>query len=203
MKTAIIIVDVQNDFVDGGALAVKGGKAIIPHIAKVVDEMKGRALIITTQDWHPVDHSQFSPNPDYKTTWPVHCVQGSAGAHLVQELLDILPKDTIHAFKGEDKNEDGYSAFESYIFIDGPGDTPLDEVLKTDGITHLYVCGIATDYCVQATVADALLHGYRVTLLTDCIAGVAENTSDEAISLMAQAGVQFMSTPQPDTDSKT
>jgi nicotinamidase/pyrazinamidase len=193
IKTAIIIVDVQNDFVEGGALAVKGGKAIIPKINAIVQGTLGqRSLVITTQDWHPLNHSQFETNGG---NWPVHCLEGSAGANLVKELQDALPKGALHAFKGMDSGEDGYSAFEGYVFVDGPGDVALNEILKTYGTTHVYVCGIATDHCVRATVMDAVKHGYSVTLLTDCIAGVSHDSSEAALTEMAKASVQFMSVP--------
>lgn len=189
MKVALIIVDMQNDFMDDGALPVKGARAIIPQVVKTIGHMLAHdAAIITTQDWHPVDHSQLQPNGG---PWPVHCIEGSDGADLVTELKQALPADHMYILKGDEKDKDGYSGFEGFAFIDGPGEIPLNDLLHTLGITHVYVCGVATDYCVKATAIDAAKAGYVTAVVTNAIAGVEVNPGDivAAMKEMTDAGV--------------
>jgi nicotinamidase/pyrazinamidase len=183
MPEAIIIVDVQNDFVEGGALAVKGGRSIIPTIQKLIAELPAE-LVITTQDWHPLDHSQFEPQGG---PWPVHCVQGSKGAELVPELQ--LPPDSIHIVKGFFPEQDGYSGFEGH---EKEGLDTLEALLRNNHIELVYVCGIATDYCVKATALDAVKAGLRVVFVENASVGVADDTVAAARTEMAQAGIQFM-----------
>lgn len=183
MRTALVVVDMQNDFMDGGALPVKGSLALIPIINKTIASLLAHnALIITTQDWHTLDHSQLQPNGGL---WPVHCIQNSHGAELADGL--ILPPETLSVFKGLDKTADGYSGFEG-AELEEPN-ASLENILKAHNITHVYVCGVATDYCVKATALDAAKLGYQTSLINNCIAGVEEGTTDAALGDMAKAGV--------------
>lgn len=184
----LIIVDVQNDFVEGGALGVNGGLAIIPGIVKLMQELGDNALVITTQDWHPANHSQFKDNGGI---WPVHCVEGSHGAMLVKELAAALPKDTVRITKGFDADKDGYSGFEGETFIDGFGGLTLEQALKELGVDKVYVCGIATDYCVKATAMDAKKLGLDVHYIQNLSVGVSPETTEAAEVEMAAAGITF------------
>lgn len=176
---ALIIVDVQNDFVEGGALAVAGGKSLIPGInalAKHFQEVGG--LVVTTQDWHPTNTAHFSK-------WPVHCMAFSRGAAFADGL--VVPPTFVQLKKGQSATDDGYSAFEAVDAMT----IALHEILKQNDVDNVYVCGIATDYCVRATVMDAVKYGYKTTLVENLCAGVAADTTDKAIAEMYGAGVQF------------
>jgi nicotinamidase/pyrazinamidase len=172
-NTAIIVVDTQNDFCEGGALPVTGGLAIIPVINKLFDWIPS-ARAFFTQDWHPLGTAHFDK-------WPAHCIQGSKGASIV----DGLPKrdGDVVLRKGQSMLDDGYSGFDG---------TNLAELLTSNWITSLYVCGLATDYCIVATVMDALKLGFHVTLVTNAIAAVDKKNGEEAIIAMAQAGASTM-----------
>lgn len=186
MNTAIIIVDVQNDFVEGGALAVTGGRAIVPIINKLVNELGDRVLVVTTQDWHPANHSQFV---EQGGPWPVHCVAGSEGSDIVKGL-DIPAGTEVRVFKGQDPTQDGYSGFDG-ITDKTEGSIPLDSLLRDHGIQNLYVCGIATDYCVRATVLDAIRLGYNVHVVKNACVGVEDDTTAHALLEMQGAGAKM------------
>lgn len=180
-KRALIVVDVQNDFCEGGSLAVVGGAQVATDISAYLAANPGYDLVVATRDAHvdPGDH--FSETPDFVDSWPRHCVVGTPG----QELH---PNLTYSAFDGVfDKGgyEAAYSGFEGENG-DGIG---LDEFLAESGVTDLDVCGIATDYCVRATAEDAALLGYVTTVLTDLTAAVAPDRLDATWVALADAGV--------------
>ncbi len=174
-RSALLIVDLQNDFCPGGALAVPGGDRIVPVIneyIKLFSEV--RLPIFASRDWHPEVTKHFK---EYGGLWPPHCVQGTSGAEFHPDLH--LPPDTIILTKGEDPEEESYSAFQS---IDREG-KPFTEALKTDGVAHLYVGGLATDYCVKASVLGAIDEGFTVTVLVDAIMGVNLQPGDSKRAL--------------------
>jgi nicotinamidase/pyrazinamidase len=195
---ALILVDLQNDFVPGGALAVPEGDAIVP----LINELQPRFdVVVATQDWHPPDHGSFAANhPGRKVyevidlaglpqvLWPVHCVRGTPGAALVPSL------DTsriVRVFqKGTDPAIDSYSGF----FDNGHRkSTGLGEYLREKGVTGVYVCGLATDYCVKFTALDAKQLGFETSLIEDASRGVNVKPGDvaRAVEEMRQAGVQI------------
>ena len=178
MKTALIIVDMQNDFVEGGALAVTGGRALVPVINRIVRELGKTVLVVTSQDWHPLKAVHFDK-------WPVHCVANTKGAELVEGLK--LPDNTIHVVKGTSGLDDGYSAFEGVEHREG-GET-LKRILREHEIEAVLICGIATDYCVKATALDAVEFKYHTTLITNACAGVSHLTTEAALKEMAAAEV--------------
>jgi nicotinamidase/pyrazinamidase len=148
MSEALLVIDVQNEFTPGGALAVPDGDDVIPRINELI--ASGRfARVLATRDWHPPDHRSFAP----EGPWPVHCVAGTPGA----ELHPVLDADGIHAIvdKGQDRTTEGYSGFDA---------TGLAAALRDAGIDAVTVVGLATDYCVRATALDALHEGFRVTV---------------------------------------
>ena len=180
--SALLIVDVQNDFCPGGALAVPDGDAVVPVLNRYIELFKARGLpIFASRDWHPAVTSHFQP---YGGTWPPHCVQGTPGAAFHPALG--LPPQALILTKGTDPESDAYSAFQA-VTADG---SPFDRFLRENGITHLYVGGLATDYCVRASVLDARRLGLAVTLLRDAVRGVNLQPGDaeQAMAEMAAAG---------------
>jgi nicotinamidase/pyrazinamidase len=189
---ALVIVDVQNDFCEGGSLAVAGGA----EVARLVTEHVSRHAadydhVVATADWHidPGDH--FSTQPDYVDTWPVHCVAGSEGAEFHPRLAGALGHVEAVFRKGE--HAAAYSGFEGRS--DDDEHTPLAGWLKERGVTHVDVVGIATDHCVRATALDARREGLRTTVLLDLTAGVARPTTDAALAQLGEAGVRLLGAP--------
>jgi nicotinamidase/pyrazinamidase len=181
-KDALIIVDVQNDFCPGGALAVSGGDEVVPVLNRAIERFTEAGLpIFATRDWHPEKTSHFKT---YGGIWPVHCVQGTRGAEFRAKLK--LANDAVVVSKGMASGEDSYSGFQA---TDASG-TRLAELLRRKGIERIIVGGLATDYCVKHTVLDGLSEGFKVVLLTDAIRAVDLNPQDGevAINEMAQAG---------------
>jgi nicotinamidase-related amidase len=181
-NTALILVDIQNDFFPGGALAVPEGDQIIPAVNRLLPLFR---CIIVTQDWHPPDHCSFK---EQGGPWPPHCIQGTHGAELNPAIN--VSRISLCVRKASTKNQDAYSEFSG---IDEQGRT-LDELLKRRGITTLYITGLATDYCVCATVLDAVRNGYVVYAVTDAMRPVDVNIGDgdRALQQMADAGAHLL-----------
>ena len=191
-RRALIIVDVQNDFCEGGSLAVEGGAAVAQAISAHVNEHAGTYdHIVATADWHinPGDH--FADEPDYVNTWPVHCVAGSAGSAFHPNLAGAL--DSIEAIFRKGEYSAAYSGFECFG-IDEDRST-LADWLAQRGVSHVDVVGIATDHCVRATALDARREGLDTTVLLDLTAGVARNTIDAALAQLDEAGVRLEGEP--------
>jgi nicotinamidase/pyrazinamidase len=179
---ALIIVDVQNDFCEGGSLAVAGGAAVARSISSLLaDGGHGYGHVVATKDYHIDPGSHFADNPDYAHSWPVHCVAGSPGSEfhpeLATERIDAVFRKGAHAA--------AYSGFEG---TDDAG-TPLADWLRAHGVDAVDVVGIATDYCVRATAADAAANGFSTRVLLGLTAGVAPGTTAEAITELRDAGV--------------
>lgn len=185
-KWALIVVDVQNDFCEGGSLAVEGGKEVARKVAEhITVEGWTYDLIVATKDWHHDPGSHWSESPDYVDSWPVHCAQGTEGAQFTPPLSPNYFVNTF--YKGA--HEAAYSGFEGK---DGTGAT-LADYLRHHDIKHVVVCGIATDYCVKATALDAVKEGFDTTLMLGLVAGVAPETSVAALTEMREAGVKIHS----------
>ena len=189
MKRALIVVDVQNDFCEGGSLAVKGGAKVAHDIAEILHHWVTQdpkapdyAHVVATKDHHidPGDH--WSSTPDFEESWPVHCKVGTDG-EAFHPNLDPQPFDAIF-LKGE--HAAAYSGFEGRS-VKGVG---LADWLKQHEVTHVDVCGIATDYCVRATALDAVRNGFETRLLTHLCAGVAPESTEVALGEMSSAGVR-------------
>lgn len=187
MSKALLIVDVQNDFTEGGALAVAGGDAVASAVtAWIAAHRDDYALIVASRDWHDAEGDNgghFSAQPDYTDTWPVHCVAGTDGA--AYDPLLATESITHHVRKGQGKP--AYSMFEG-ITDDG---ATVGEVLTAHGILEADVVGIATDHCVRASALDAIAHGLRVRVLTDLVAGVGPASSEAALAELAHAGAEL------------
>jgi nicotinamidase/pyrazinamidase len=190
-RTALVVVDLQNDFADpAGGLAVAGGDAIVPLVnAHVREATEEGALVVATQDWHPQSTPHFAKDGGI---WPVHCVGGTWGAELHPALE--LPVDAPRVRKGAN-GEDGYSGFTMRDPESGEEmATELEAMLHERGIERVVVCGLATDYCVVATAMDATRLGFETSLLTDAVAAVnlAEGDGDRALDRMREAGVALI-----------
>ena len=186
--TALVIVDVQNDFADpAGGLSVSGGASIIPRVnAEIEAAGAAGAVVVATQDWHPPATPHFAKDGG---SWPVHCVRDTWGAELHPDLR--LTADAITVRKGE-HGEDGYSGFTMRDPVSGQEvPTPLDAQLRALAIERVVVVGLATDYCVQATALDAARLGYGTIVLADAIAAVdlEPGDGDRAIESMRSGGV--------------
>ena len=190
---ALLIVDFQNDFTPGGALAVPEGDRIAGPLAELLDAFD---LVVATRDWHPPDHGSFIgvdvdperwKGTDPPSIWPVHCVQGTEGAEL-HPSLDRARVDVV-IDKGQDPASQGYSGFQ---------DTHLGELLRERGVDRLFVAGLATDYCVKNTVLDACRLGFDVTVVEDAIRGVEVKPGDSAraVEEMRAAGATLASSSE-------
>lgn len=206
MKTALLLIDLQNDFCPGGALAVTEGDAVISVANQAIAACNARGEpVVASQDWHPANHRSFAVNANApvgtlgeleglpQVWWPVHCVQESQGAEFHPQLHQ---REIIAVFrKGQNTAIDSYSAF----FDNGHrSHTELDRWLKAQNISHLAIMGLATDYCVKFSVLDALELGYKTTVITDGCRGVnlQPGDSQEALRVMQQAGAQLVTLSQ-------
>ncbi|MBF8188307.1 nicotinamidase [Nonomuraea sp. K274] len=186
MGTALIIVDVQNDFTEGGSLPVAGGSEVAAAITRhVTDHCYDH--VVATRDYHISPGAHFSSTPDYVSTWPPHCVAGTPGADFhpafdVSEVEEVFTKGTYAA---------AYSGFEG-VSADG---VPLAEWLSQRGVHEVDVVGIATDHCVRATALDAVEHGLAVRVLLDLTAGVSRTTTEAAMAELEDAGATLKGAP--------
>lgn len=181
---ALIVVDVQNDFCEGGSLAVTGGAALASAISEYLADGADYRHVVATQDFHidPGDH--FSDRPDYWLSWPPHCLAGSTGAQFHPDL----DSDRFDAVFRKGAYDAGYSGFEG---IDGSG-TPLADWLTQHDVDQVDVVGFATDHCVRATAEDALQAGLATRVLLDLTAGVGEASTAAAITALQAAGVAIV-----------
>jgi nicotinamidase/pyrazinamidase len=206
-KDALVIVDVQHDFLPGGALAVAGGDAIVAPIAALAPRF---ATVVATQDWHPAGHVSFaSTHPGrkpYETAelpqgpqelWPDHCVQGSRGAALHPGLPDAAISLVLR--KGTRRDVDSYSGFRENV---GPGGsrptTGLGAWLSARGVKRIFVCGLARDFCVRATAVDGAAEGFEVFVLDDLTRAVFPDRRADVDAVLARAGVRLASSAQLD-----
>jgi nicotinamidase/pyrazinamidase len=187
MSHALIIVDVQIDFCEGGSLAVGGGAGVASAISAALAADDGRwDHVVATQDHHIDPGAHFGDPPDYVTSWPAHCVVGTAG----QAFHPNLDTDRIEAVFTKGDHAAAYSGFEGHA-----GGVSLTAWLRMRGVETVDVVGIATDHCVRATALDAAREGFHPTVLLDMTAGVAQVTVDEALSQLSSAGVTVKGQP--------
>ena len=174
-KDALVIVDVQNDFCPGGALAVPDGDKVVPVINKLMD---GFPVVVASKDWHPGQTVHFQK-------WPVHCVHNTRGADFHPGIISTKIEQVF--LKGTGNKDDGYSAFEAT-------NLELAQYLREKGVTELFVVGLATDYCVRASAIDAAKKGFKTYVVTDAIAAVNVNPGDDqrALDDMKKAGVNLL-----------
>jgi len=184
-RPALLVVDLQTDFCPGGALGVPDGDAIIPRVNKTVALFERRGLpILFTRDWHPRETKHFK---EFGGAWPSHCIQGTKGARFHPDL--VLPKGALILSKGMDPEQDSYSGFQA--FTDNGRD--MESTLHELEVDQLFICGLATDYCVRATTLDGLRRGLTIRVLRDAIRGVDMKPGDSEIAIkeMRVHGAQF------------
>lgn len=189
MTKALLVVDVQNDFCEGGSLAVIGGAAIATKISAFI-KASDYDLVVASRDWHDADNNNSGhfansgSEPDFKSSWPVHCVAETPGANYHPNL----DSDSIqeHLYKGQGAH--GYSAFEGITQQGGS----LEELLKGKNISEVDVVGIATDHCVLASALDAKKLGFEVRVISTLTAGVSPKSTEKAIDLLVDSGVQVV-----------
>jgi nicotinamidase/pyrazinamidase len=181
MADALLIIDFQNDFTPGGALAVEEGDRIGEPIKRLAPTFE---VIAATRDWHPPDHASFETEGG---PWPVHCVQGSHGAELHPAMEDIEIDFVVDV--GREREDEGYSGFEK---------SDLAEQLRVRGVDRVAVCGLATDYCVRASTLDACREGFYVTVVEDAIRPVEVEPGDgeRALADMRKAGAKIATSEQ-------
>ncbi len=187
-KPALLVVDVQNDFCPGGALAVPDGDSVVLKVNRAIEIFERRGLpILLTRDWHPRETKHFK---EFGGAWPPHCIQGTKGARFHPDLH--VPKQALILSKGMDPEQDSYSGFQAF----SANGRDLESVIHDQGVDELFLCGLATDYCVRATSLDARRRNLRVRVLEDAIRGVELKPGDSegAVKEMRQAGVIFTET---------
>ncbi|HTZ32720.1 MAG TPA: isochorismatase family protein [Methylomirabilota bacterium] len=176
-KMALIVVDVQRDFCEGGALAASDTLSLLEPLKNYIESARrAGAVIVFTKDWHPETHSSFQNNAG---PWPVHCVAGSPGAELMPPLAD--EEGDVIVQKGMDVNGAGYSGFEG---------TGLNRKLRELGVQSVAITGIATEYCVRATALDAVRARFETAVLTDLIRAVQMNETEKVLSELNAAGIK-------------
>ncbi|HEY1481809.1 MAG TPA: isochorismatase family protein [Candidatus Acidoferrum sp.] len=188
-KSALIVVDVQRDFCEGGALAAADTLSLLEPLKKNIDTARrSGAAIVYTQDWHPAEHSSFRVNGG---PWPIHCVGGTAGAELMAPLLAKEGDIVVH--KGVGVDGAGYSGFE---------ETGLAEQLRELGVERVYVSGIATEYCVRATALDALKEGFETFVIRDLVRAVQPNETTKVIQELSDAGAKIITAEQSSLENE-
>ena len=176
MSRALLIIDFQNDFTSGGALAVPGGDEIAEPVQRLAKEFDH---VFATRDWHPRDHASFETEGG---PWPVHCVQGTHGAELHPAMREVEIDAIVDV--GVEREDEGYSGFEK---------SKLADLLRQDDVSEVAVVGLATDYCVRASAIDACREGFDVTVVTDAIRAVEvePGDGDRALAEMKEAGARL------------
>lgn len=186
MHRALIVVDVQNDFCEGGSLAVAGGADVAAAITDLIGEAQpGYRHVVATRDHHIDPGSHFSQAPDFEHSWPAHCVAGTEGVGFHPNFAPAVASGAIDTVFDKGAYAAAYSGFEG-LDENGVG---LAEWLRDRGVSAVDVVGIATDHCVRATALDAVREGFTTHVLLDLTAGVAEATTDRALTELRQAGV--------------
>jgi nicotinamidase/pyrazinamidase len=194
MRNALLIVDVQADFVEGGSLGVKGGLQVAAMIARHIRHFKNEyQFVVASRDYHENAPDHISDNPDFTNTWPPHCMVGTPGAAFVPTIQNLVREKYIQEVVTKGRTAAAYSAFDG---VDKRGH-PLVDVLKEHRVDHIDVCGIATDYCVRASALDARKHEFQVRVLTNLCAPVKEETGLQALEEMKAAGCQLQAATAP------
>lgn len=193
MRRALIVVDVQNDFCEGGSLAVAGGADVAAAITELIGQAAGPGYrhVVATRDHHIAPGGHFAHNPDFVRSWPAHCVAGTEGVGFHPNFAPAVASGAVDAVFDKGAYAAAYSGFEG---ADENG-VPLAEWLRARDITEVDVVGIATDHCVRATALDASREGFRTHVLLDLTAGVAEETTGKALDELRAAGVELSGKP--------
>ncbi|MFF6873832.1 nicotinamidase [Streptomyces sp. NPDC012474] len=193
MRRALIVVDVQNDFCEGGSLAVSGGADVAAAVTELIGQAAGSGYqhVVATRDHHIAPGGHFSANPDYARSWPAHCVAGTEGVGFHPNFAPAVASGSVDAVFDKGAYSAAYSGFEG---ADENG-TPLADWLRSREVTEVDVVGIATDHCVRATALDAAREGFRTQVLLDLTAGVAPESTERALEELREAGVELSGKP--------
>ncbi|MFD8806803.1 isochorismatase family protein [Streptomyces sp. NPDC059597] len=193
MRRALIVVDVQNDFCEGGSLAVAGGADVAAAVTELIGQAAGSGYrhVVATRDHHIAPGGHFADNPDYVHSWPAHCVAGTEGVGFHPNFAPAVASGAVDAVFDKGAYSAAYSGFEG---ADENG-TTLAEWLRERGVEEVDVVGIATDHCVRATALDAAREGFRTHVLLDLTAGVSQETTDRALESLREAGVKLTGKP--------
>ncbi|MEU7280867.1 isochorismatase family protein [Streptomyces sp. NPDC045431] len=193
MHRALIVVDVQNDFCEGGSLAVAGGADVAAAITDLIGQAAGAVYqhVVATRDHHIDPGGHFSDAPDYVNSWPKHCVAGTEGVGFHPNFAPAVASGAIEAVFDKGAYDAAYSGFEGT----DENDVPLARWLREREVTEVDVVGIATDHCVRATALDAAREGFRTQVLLDLTAGVSEETVQRALEELREAGVELTGKP--------
>ncbi|WP_199549561.1 isochorismatase family protein [Streptomyces sp. N35] len=193
MRRALIVVDVQNDFCEGGSLAVAGGADVAAAITDLIGETGGACYqhVVATRDHHIEPGGHFSEHPDYRDSWPAHCVAGTEGVGFHPNFAPAVASGAVDAVFDKGAHAAAYSGFEG---ADENGVT-LADWLRDREVTEVDVVGIATDHCVRATALDAAREGFRTHVLLDLTAGVAKDSTERALEELRAAGVELSGKP--------
>ena len=194
MRNALLVVDVQNDFVEGGALPIKGGTQVAAMVSRHIRHFKTEyAFVVATRDYHedPADH--FSDNPDFVNTWPPHCIIGTPGAALCQPIFNLVREKLVSAVVDKGRHTAAYSGFEG---LDARGH-PLYDVLREARADHIDVCGLALDYCVKATALDARKKDFQVRVLVNLTAPADPDNAPKVLEELKAAGCQIQAATAP------
>lgn len=187
MSRALVVVDVQNDFCEGGSLPVAGGADVASRVsAALADPARGWTHVVATKDYHIDPGAHFGDPPNFVDSWPVHCVAGTGGS----DFHPALDTDRIEAIFVKGEHAAAYSGFEGHA-----GSISLAAWLRMHDVTDVDVVGIATDHCVRATALDAVTEGFATTVLLDLTAGVARSTTDDALAAMTGSGADLVGEP--------
>jgi nicotinamidase/pyrazinamidase len=185
VRNALVVVDIQNDFVEGGSLPVTGGRQVAAMVSRHIRHFKQEyEFVVATRDYHEDPEGHFSDAPDFVNTWPPHCVAGTPGASLCPPISNLVREHLVQAVVDKGRHTPAYSGFEAM----DPRGHPLLDVLKEHRVDHLDICGLATDYCVRATALDARKYDFQVRVLLNLCAAVKEETGLQALEEMKAAG---------------
>lgn len=192
MHRALIVVDVQNDFCEGGSLGVEGGADVAAAITELIgDATAGYDHVVASRDYHIAPGDHFAEQPDFTYSWPPHCVAGTEGVGFHPNFAPVITAGAVAAVFDKGAYAAAYSGFEG---ADEHG-TPLADWLRGRGVQEVDVVGIATDHCVRATALDAVREGFRTQVLLDLTVGVAPTTTERALKQLSDAGVRLSGTP--------
>ncbi|SOD86261.1 isochorismatase family protein [Streptomyces sp. Ag109_G2-15] len=193
MRRALIVVDVQNDFCEGGSLAVAGGADVAAAITELIGQAGGTGYrhVVATRDHHIAPGGHFADNPDFARSWPAHCVAGTEGVGFHPNFAPAVASGAVDAVFDKGAYSAAYSGFEG---ADENG-VALADWLRAREIVEVDVVGIATDHCVRATALDAVKEGFRTHVLLDLTAGVGEETTTAALQELREAGVELTGKP--------
>jgi len=194
MRNALLVIDIQNDFVEGGSLAVVGGREVASKVSRHIRHFKSEyQFVCATRDYHEDPGDHFSDHPDFQSTWPPHCVAGTPGAGFCPPIQNLVREKLIQTVVTKGQHAAAYSGFEG---VDARGHLLLD-VLKENRVDHIDICGLATDYCVRATALDARKAEFQVRILLNLCAPVSPETGQQALEEMKAAGCQIQAATAP------